>query len=79
MLFVDETLLVLSSNWMMASPVAFFEGEGELLGSVITGFTIWIALEGTGMAEDGFIMTQSKGLFRHPENGRSCSRRPFDQ
>ena len=41
---------------MVASPVIFFEVEGELLGSGITGFTIWMALEETGMAEDGFIM-----------------------
>jgi hypothetical protein len=46
-------LLVLSSNSVMASPVVLFEAEGELLGSGITGFTIWMALEGTGMADIG--------------------------
>jgi hypothetical protein len=49
-------LLVLSSSSVVASPVVLLEVEGELLASGITGFTIWMALEGTGMAEDGFII-----------------------
>jgi hypothetical protein len=47
--------LFLRNNSSLASPVALLEVKGEMLGSGNTGFTIWMALEGAGMAEDGFM------------------------